>query len=251
MIARTCLAAALALAAACVWAQTTTDPEPAEGWFNMADASADVTLTSTVDCPGCRTLDEFRNAFITHCFSGYRVAAFHIFDLWYWGPTPETTPGAAPGPNGTHHVAGPGDHCRYNVELRGNLRGTGAVHGWVCNDQGRCLLVRHQFVPRCPGVGARIAAGRLSVNIVNGCLLLATGIEGMCTTVRDEDLNEDDRCITIISDRGQIPGPLPEMPNDATPPPPPPPDPNVHGNPGHNDWLHTINCTNAGHDLLQ
>ena len=249
MIARALMGALLLCLMTPGFAQTPNTPAEDADWFNFVDASDDVFLEEGIACDGCRTIEEFRNAAITGCFTGYREATLTIFNWFYSGPTPAETPGIAPGPSGTWQVAGASHPCRYNVELRGNFRDVGAVRLWVCNDQGRCLLVSHQFVPECPGIAARIGGGTLSVDIVTGCLLVATGVEGLCTTVREENLNEHVRCLTVISDQGKVPEPLPPIPESATPPPPP--DPTVHGSPGHNGWLHTLHCTDSGFNTLQ
>lgn len=249
MIARWMLVASAVLSGAAAVGQVpTTEPEPADGWFNWVDASEHVVLEEGISCPGCQTVEDYRNAARTACFSGYREPDYSVFNWWYAGSTPATTPGVVPGPNNTYHVAGAGDPCRYNVELRGNFRSAGAVRVWVCNGTEPCLLVSHQFVPQCPGVGARISNGRLTVSVVSDCMLVATGIEGLCTTVRMENLNEDQHCITTVSNRGKIPPPLPEMPSASSSAPPP--NPTIHGNPGHTDWLHTIHCISGGNNGL-
>ncbi|MEM6639827.1 MAG: hypothetical protein AAF610_07980 [Pseudomonadota bacterium] len=234
-------------------AQTPTPmPEPASGPYNYVDADSDVFLEGAIVCPFCRTLDEYRDAARQNCFSGYRTAPTAISNLWIYSSDPNELPGVVANPDGTFHIGGPRDHCRYSVEMRGNLRGAGRVWVWVCNDEGRCLLVQHQYIPECPGIDARIVGTRLNVNVNDGCLLFATGLEGLCTTVREENLNEHQHCLTMITNRGDIPPPLPEQPTSAPPPPPAPPsDPTQHGNSGHTTSLHQIHCVFPGHDSIQ
>jgi len=162
----------------------------------------DAILSEGILCPGCETEDDFRLAARVGCFTGYREGndvLANILVTGDWGRVPETG-----------EIAGDDDPCVYNMEVRGNLRTDAKVTVTVCNGS-ICLLVTHQFVPDCPGVGARIGANGVAVSI-DGCLLFATGIEGLCTTVRRADLTEDQQCITTVTDQGMLPPPLPDIP---------------------------------------
>ncbi len=202
----------LSLGASAQWSEA--EPEPIS-WFNVVDPNEDLLLNEGILCPGCETVDEFRNAARTGCFDSYREADVYLFDIYYNTGERADRPGAVPGPNGTYHVAGVNDPCRYNMEIRGNLRGTGKVHVMVCS-LTQCRLVTHQFVPTCLSLGLRIGNGLLNVSVVANCLLPSTGLEGLCSTVVNDDLSEDQECITTISDRGTILGELPPIP-DYTP----------------------------------
>lgn len=256
MIARWLAGVIVTICACSAWSQTPPDdaPDPVDGWFNFVDASEDVFLTQGVNCPGCRTIEEFRNAARTGCFTGYREAETTFFNAIYASPTLAQTPGAVPDGNGEYHVANADDPCVYNVEIRGNLRDIGVVRLWVCNDENRCLLVAHQYIPTCLGIGARInPGGILSAQVTSSCLI-TTGLEGICTTVRTENLNEDTHCITMISDKGRIfenlppiPGYPPDYSSPGDPPPGTPPGPGVqHGEPGHTPVRHITHCIEEG-----
>lgn len=188
----------------------------------VPDFSNDIVLTETLACPGCETTEQFRNAAIEECLTGYRSATGGIGNLVIWSPG-EYAPGILPG---TTEWAGANDPCVYQMEIRGNLWQGSKVFLQVCNAANECRIVFHQYNLECLGAESDIGIPPV---VVGASFCAPIGLEGLCTTVRDPNLNETSSCIVGITQRGALPGTIPPQPPAPAPPAPNPP----HGQEGH------------------